>query len=232
VAPSAIRAVATSQARDARNGAAFFDRVKSETGIAFRVISGDEEARLMFEGGLLPGMEADRSAVIDIGGGSTELRTSEYGLSIEMGSVRYSERYFGETLRTGRAVTDAEFWACREAIDAEFRRMRGAERFQGKLLVAVAGTATTLAQIQLGKPGFAADELNQMELTRGDLHRVVEELKWRTVSERREMPGMDPKRADVLLAGALILWRAHEELGFPTCRISTRGLRFGALGLA
>jgi exopolyphosphatase/guanosine-5'-triphosphate,3'-diphosphate pyrophosphatase len=58
---------------------------------------------------------------------------------------------------------------------------------------------------------------------------MVEELKWRTVKERSLLPGMEPKRADVLLAGALILWRSMEILDFPACRISTRGLRYGAL---
>ena len=102
--PSSVMAVATSQARDARNGAEFFARVESETGFRFRVISGEEEARASFEGGLLPGMEPARSAIIDIGGGSTELMSVKGGLSIDMGSVRYTERFLKSD-----PVTDEQF---------------------------------------------------------------------------------------------------------------------------
>jgi len=68
-----------------------------------------------------------------------------------------------------------------------------------------------------------------LRLSRGDLHRQVEDLKWRTVAEREALPGMEKGRADVLLAGALILWRVMEKLGFEQVTISTRGLRYGVL---
>ncbi|MDR3608541.1 MAG: Ppx/GppA phosphatase family protein [Oligoflexia bacterium] len=224
--PAATIAVATSQARDARNGAEFFARVERETGFRFRIISGDEEAKLTFKGGLLPGLSAEHSAVIDIGGGSTEIISSRGGQSVDIGSVRYTERYLKSD-----PVTDAEFWACQDAIDSALKPL---ENWRHGLpgdtqLIAVAGTAATLGAWYLGLEKFDAGKLDQLTITRGDIHRMVEELKWRTVAERTRLPGMEPKRADVLLAGALILWRAMELLGFSQCRISTRGLRYGAL---
>jgi exopolyphosphatase/guanosine-5'-triphosphate,3'-diphosphate pyrophosphatase len=85
--------------------------------------------------------------------------------------------------------------------------------------------------LQAGMTEFQASEIDGFTLTRGDAHRLVEELKWRTVEERQALPGMEPKRADVILAGALIFWRAMEVLDFPVARISTRGLRYGVFSL-
>ncbi len=224
--PEEAICVATSQARDAKNGKAFFDRVEKETGFRFRVISGDDEAKYTFLGALLPGMDPSRSAVIDIGGGSTEIISGSTGGSVDLGSVRFTERYL-----KSNPVTDDEFWACQDEVD---RMLEGLKPARAKLpadvaLVAVAGTATTLAAWYLELPKFDAAKIDQVILTRGDVHRMVEELKWRTVEERMKLTGIEEGRADVLLAGALILWRAMELLDFPECRISTRGLRFGVL---
>lgn len=218
--------VATSQARDAKNGAEFFARVEKETGFRFRVISGDEEAHLTFQGALLPDLKPESSAVIDIGGGSTELIGKNGGQSVDIGSVRFTERFLKSD-----PVQDEEFWACQDAIDSSLEALKDWRKAcpKGTELVAVAGTATTLAAWHLGMTQFDPQGINSLVLTRGDIHRLVEELKWRTVEERCKLPGLEPKRADVLLAGAMILWRAMELLEFPHCRVSTRGLRYGAL---
>jgi exopolyphosphatase/guanosine-5'-triphosphate,3'-diphosphate pyrophosphatase len=223
--------VSTASARDAKNGAEFFERVRAETGFGFKTISGEEEGRLTFLGALLPGLRPEASAVIDIGGGSTELIAlapdgKTAGPSLQMGSVRFTERFLKSD-----PVTDEEFWACQEAADKLFEGLRSwrAKRASGTQLIAVAGTATTLAAWHLELGQFDARKIDELTLTRGDVHRMVEELKWRTVEERRSIDSMEAKRADVILAGALILWRAMELLDFPDVRISTRGLRFGVL---
>lgn len=224
--PQETIAVATSQARDSKNGAEFFAKIERETGFRFRIISGDDEARLTFLGGLLPGMDPVRSAVIDIGGGSTEIISQIGGKSVDVGSVRFTERYL-----KSNPVTDQEFWACQESIDQGLRALVDWRKklSPGTELVGVAGTATTLAAWFLGLESFDAKRIDEVTLTRGDVHRMVEELKYRTIEERRRLPGVEQGRADVLLAGALILWRAMELLHFADCRISTRGLRYGVL---
>jgi exopolyphosphatase/guanosine-5'-triphosphate,3'-diphosphate pyrophosphatase len=226
--PSETVAVATSQARDASNGASFFHDIRQELGFEFRTISGDEEARYTFIGGLLPGMVPESSVVIDIGGGSTELMSAQGGQSVDVGSVRFTERYLKSD-----PVTDEEFWACQEEVDRLFAPLRPwREKLPPRVqLVAVAGTATTLAAWHLGLDAFDAERINEVTLTRGDVHRMVEELKWRTVQERLQLPGIEAGRADVLLAGSLTLWRAMEVVGFRDARISTRGLRFGVLSM-
>ncbi|MGE0615253.1 MAG: Ppx/GppA family phosphatase [Bacteriovoracia bacterium] len=236
VKPAEVTCVATSQARDAQNGAEFFARVKKETGFQFQVISGEDEAKYSYRGALLPGVTDP--VVIDIGGGSTELIAGDWGggagQSLDMGSVRFTERFFKTD-----PVTDGEFWKCRDEIDRMIETMRpwrqslptpkGTGAAAKRELLAVAGTATTLASWFLGLRDFDAAKIDQCRLTRGDLHRMVEELKWRTVEERRSLTGIEPLRADVLLAGAMILWRTMELLDFPSTRVSTRGLRFGVL---
>lgn len=224
--PEAAVCVATASARDATNGAEFFAHVQGETGLRFRVLSGQDEAKYTFLGALLPGMRPESCAVIDIGGGSTEFIAKKDGKSLNLGSVRFTERFFVHD-----PVSDSEFWACQAQIDAMLEELRAWRKGidPSTALVAVAGTATTLAAWHRGLKEFDAQAIDAVTLSRGDVHRMVEELKWRTVDERIELVGIDPQRADVILAGALILWRAMEVLEFSTARISTRGLRFGVL---
>jgi exopolyphosphatase/pppGpp-phosphohydrolase len=142
---------------------------------------------MTYLGGLLPGMDPARSAVIDIGGGSTEIISAGGGRSVDMGSVRFTERYLPSD-----PVRDEEFWACQKAVDdgleglAEWRKSAPKDL----QLVAVAGTATTLGAWFLGLERFDAARLDGLVLSRGDLHRLVEELKWRTVAERAALPGV------------------------------------------
>lgn len=226
--PSKTIAVATSQARDSKNGAEFFAQVERETGFRFQVISGDEEARYTFLGGLLPTHDPNRSAVIDIGGGSTEIISITGGKSLDIGSVRFTERYLKSD-----PVTDAEFWACEKAIDTELATLKSWRDSEPNdlTLVGVAGTVTTLAAYHLRLEKFDARLIDGLELLRGDIHRMVEELKFRTAKERELLPGVEPGRADVLLAGSLILWRAMEVLRFEKLSVSTRGLRYGVLNI-
>ena len=226
ILPGDVICVATSQARDAENGSEFFAMVEADLGFVFRVVSGKDEARLSFKGSLLPNMEASNHAVVDIGGGSTEFVTVNGGLSIDLGSVRFTERY----LRSD-PITDEEFSICLKEIDNKLEELvdwRSATPSDMQML-AVAGTATTLASWYLRLREFDAAKVEKVQLTSVDLHRMVEELKRMTVGERRDQVGIEPKRADVLLAGAMIMWRIMEKLKFQNCNISSRGLRYGVL---
>ncbi len=226
ILPGDVVCVATSQARDAENGGAFFLRIEAEWGFRFRVISGKDEARLSFIGSLLPGMEQYNHAVVDIGGGSTEFVTAKEDRSIDLGSVRFTERY----LKTD-PVIDEEFSICLDQID---NKLEGLIDWRSSLpsdmqMLAVAGTATTLASWHLGQEVFNANEVEKVRLTDGNLRQMVEDLKRMTIAERRDQVGIEPKRADVLLAGAMIMWRTMGKLKFYTCNISSRGLRYGVL---
>ncbi len=226
ISPDDVICVATSQARDAENGKEFFTRVETELGFGFRVISGRDEARLSFTGSLLPNMEACDHAVVDIGGGSTEFVTVNDGQSVDLGSVRFTERYLNSD-----PVTDEEFNICLNEVDDKLEELvewRGAIPSNMQML-AVAGTATTLASWHLRLREFDSAEVENVQLTSANLFQMVEDLKLMSVKERRDQIGIDPKRADVLLAGAMIMWRTMEKLKFQTCNISSRGLRYGVL---
>ncbi len=226
LSPGDVVCVATSQARDAENGGDFFARVEIESGFRFRVISGKDEARLSFMGSLLPGMEPSDHAVVDIGGGSTEFVTAKEDRSIDLGSVRFTERYLKSD-----PVIDEEFSICLNEIDSKLEELvdwRSSIPSDMQML-AVAGTATTLASWHLRLREFDAAEVEKVQLTSGHLLRMVKDLKRMTVAERRDQVGIEPKRADVLLAGAMIMWRTMEALDFQTCNISARGLRYGVL---
>ncbi len=227
--PKDTVAVATSSVRDSNNGAEFFAQIAKETGFQFRLLSGDDEAKYTFLGGLLPGMNPEKCAVIDIGGGSTEFMSITGGQSIDMGSVRFTERF----LKSDPA-TSAEFEACVQATNHLLEPLVQGWRKRvapGTELVAVAGTATTLAAWQARLPHFDAAKIDQLSLSVKDLYAMATEFGKLSVSERARLPGMEAKRADVILAGAIILWRSVEVLGFSSCRISSRGLRYGILGI-
>jgi exopolyphosphatase/guanosine-5'-triphosphate,3'-diphosphate pyrophosphatase len=226
--PEGTICVATSSSRDSKNGKTFFSQVEKETGFRFRVISGEDEAKYTFQGALLPGFDLASTAVIDIGGGSTEFITTGPGVSLDIGSVRFTERYL-----KSNPVSDEEFWACQDAIDSALTDAQSWRKksLLVKSLIAVAGTATTLAAWHLEMRTFDAAKLDECRLTRGDVHRMVEELKWRSHAERALLPGIAKGREDVLLAGALILWRSMELLEFQEIQISTRGLRFGVMAM-
>jgi exopolyphosphatase/guanosine-5'-triphosphate,3'-diphosphate pyrophosphatase len=229
IVPDQVICVATSQARDARNSKEFFDRVRDELGFRFQTLSGEEEARLTFLGALLPEMDPQTAVVLDIGGGSTELISVSGGKSLDLGSVRFTERFFLSGTKT--PVTDLEVRSCQEAIDqalSGFKQLRESLPREAPL-VGVAGTVTTLAAWFLGLEKFDFKKVDGLTLSRGEIHHLVEELKRRTGEERRALPGMDPLRADVILAGALILWRVMECLDFPKITVSTRGLRYGVI---
>lgn len=241
VAPGDIVAVGTAQARDAGNAREYFERIERELGIRFRILSGDQEARATFLGARLEGMDTRRMAVMDIGGGSTEIVAMPdptggmLGTSLGIGAVKITEKH----LLTD-PVTDAEFWAAEDAVNQAVRTLKPwREEWARKIapidsggepvFVAVAGTAVTLAMVQGGLAEFDPARVDGLRISRGDAHRLVEELKWRTIDERKRMTGMEQKRADVILAGALIFWRVMEELDFKEAVISTRGLRYGVL---
>lgn len=227
IEPLQVTCVATSQARDSKNAQEFFSKIIREIGFNFRVLSGEEEANYTFKGSLFPETRADQAWVIDIGGGSTEIISQKEGKSIDVGSVRFTERFL-----KSNPVTDEEYWSCQDAIDQALNTFIAWREQSREIseLIAVAGTATSLAACYLNLREFDAPKVDQAILKRGDVHRLVEELRWRTVEERCQLPCMEPRRADVILAGAQILWRAMEKLDFSQCRISSRGLRYGILG--
>jgi len=226
----ALVVTATSAARDARNGAEFLSRVRERTGTNVEILSGDEEARLSYlavaqdfaaeagEAGLL---------AIDVGGGSTEFvhgreREILFRQSLDIGSVRMTER----CVRTD-PPTLAEQEAIRTAVRTALARLLPFPR--DVRVVGVAGTVTSLFAIAHAIEPYDASRVHGGWLGMEDVARVRSRLCSLPVAERRVLPGMQPKRADVLPAGALLFETALMHLGAPGARVSDRGLRWGVL---
>ena len=222
-----VRAAATSGSRDARNSAEFFAEVHARYGIPVRVISGEEEALLSFNGALPASNSKKTMGVLDIGGGSTEivgLRGSDlFRISFNMGCVRMTERFI-----KGDPPAISELDALREFVVQEFTSQ--AEIFaqlKEKDLVGVAGTATYLASADLGLSRFDPEKVHGHCLTLKNIELLISKFSHMTTSERLGIGGMDKGRADVIVAGAIILEEVLRFADKKEISTSVRGLRYG-----
>jgi exopolyphosphatase/guanosine-5'-triphosphate,3'-diphosphate pyrophosphatase len=199
-------AIATSASRDAANREEFFDLAESALGVRPRLISGEEEARLAYAGATGRIRVPGPIVVTDIGGGSTELVTSEGGISYEIGSVRLTER----AIPTRPAPAD-ELTAAR-SLAAEI--FEGVDLDMGTL-IGVAGTWTSLAAVARAGvwgsparshslPANSRERVHGYVLVREDLTALIESLAGMTLDETAAIPSLDPKRAPVILGGALV----------------------------
>ncbi len=230
VLPQDIVAVATSAARRALNAETFFARVQEETGLQVRIISGHQEASLTWHGALvgLPVHEGPL-AVVDLGAGSTEVVVGEGAtigmeLSLELGGVRLTERFFGGA--DGR-TRPADLARLRSHVDHVVEAVTWP--VLPRAMVAVAGTATTLAAIELGLQQWDRDKIHGMRLTRGALRRIIDRLLPAGPHERREIAAISPERADYLLAGACVLESICTAGRRDSLWVSDGGVRHGAL---
>lgn len=216
--------VATEAVRAARNGPAFIQRVQ-QLGLSLDVLTGTQEAYLSFRS--VSGLTLPKGphSVLDIGGGSTELivgvgRQVTASHSVPIGSVRLTERYLA-----GDPPSASQVQALIEAIDAALVALPAVEG----PLVAVAGTATTLAALHLGLAKYNGEAVDGLVLSVAALQALCQRLGELPVAKRRELPGLDPRRADVIYAGAMILLRVAQRAGEHPIIISDRGVRWGVL---
>ena len=229
-----LLAVATSATRDAANRDEFLARVAA-TGFEPRLFSGDDESITTFAGvcSRAPGevaLPGDGSLVVDIGGGSTELVLGgpegvAWERSLQAGSVRMTERFLGEDV-----VDERDIAACVQAV-VELLKIVPAEVVQGtQRVIAVAGTATTLAAIVNGAYDPAAVHLAR--ITREQTRTIQEQLGALPLEERRRTPGLEPKRAPVIVAGLVVLGCVLDHFGQSEALVSERDILHGTALLA
>jgi exopolyphosphatase/guanosine-5'-triphosphate,3'-diphosphate pyrophosphatase len=207
--------VATSAVRDAENGEAFLGEIEWSYGFATRLVSGDEEAQLTRRGvEPQPG-----TLVLDIGGGSTELIADDFHVSLDMGSVRYTER-FVHTEPPSRDELEACRRAAREVLAAH-------AHVHAARAVGVAGTVTTLAALDLGLERYEGERVDGHRLTHQGAAAQLERLAALPLAERRELPALDPERAPVIVAGAVILLAVLDTFGLDAIEVSERDILDG-----
>jgi exopolyphosphatase/guanosine-5'-triphosphate,3'-diphosphate pyrophosphatase len=228
-----VVAVATSAARDAVNRNLFLGRLRRETGVDVRVISGREEARLIYLG-ISSGIDlGDQHALfVDIGGGSTEIaigsqRCHFYLDSIDMGSIRLSNRFFpGGNVA---AVSDSEYQEiCDYVRNAMAAVIRESRQFRIDRAIGSSGTVINLGEIARRVFPGKKDE-DTIFISRTEIEAVSAMLCSLPLKERKKVPGINPERADILICGAAILETLLKELDIDQIAISNRGLQDGLI---
>jgi exopolyphosphatase/guanosine-5'-triphosphate,3'-diphosphate pyrophosphatase len=229
---SRVALVATAAVRDAANGAEFAERVKKEIGVPLEVIDGETEARLAFLSvrehfAIVRG----RSVVADIGGGSLELVLAVGGLvehvvSLPFGAVRMTEQHFSDGVAPQTAVRRV-----RSTVRQRLRRAMAAREWTGARLFGSGGTFTNLARISShrDKGSEPPGGVHGMTVPLAELERVLEWLSAMTVEERRAVGGLNPERADIIVAGLAVAAEVLQRFDAPGVTVSAFGLREGLL---
>lgn len=227
-----IFAAGTSALRDAENSAEVRARLQVKLGFDIRVISGAEEAAYSFlavsRGLALTGREL---LVIDIGGGSSEfIRGNDGGvsqvLSVDVGSVRLTERFLhsdpvlGDEVAAMLAAIDCEL----APITADFASGNAALQ-----LVGIAGSFTTVAAIERRLVNYSHSAVHGSRLSLGEVRRQIQLFREKTIEERKQIAGLEAKRADVILAGACLIERIMTAFHAESVVVSDQGVRYGLL---
>ena len=227
-----IVAVGTSALRDARNSAEVRARFKEQFGFEVRVISGNEEAAYSFlavqKGLALAGQEL---LVVDVGGGSTEfIRGNAAGVSqavsINIGTVRLTEQFLHSD-----PVRKDECEKMIRVIKKELARLPDQWLKDGPALtlVGIAGTFTTLSAVERKLLCYVHAEVHGSRLTLSEVRRQVALFQGKTIEERKAIPGLEPRRADVMLAGATLIERIMTAFHSERVIVSDQGVRYGLL---
>jgi len=211
-----VVAAATSAVRDASNRDEFLDGVRRKTGLRVRVLSGEEEAAMSYRGVLSGLTVVPRSTVVvDVGGGSTEFIWNQGGrlrlASVNVGAVRMTEADLGEE----------EVAARLNPALVEVRRS------QIKTLVGVGGTITTLAAIDQGLVQYDPDRVHGYCLSATNVSDILKMLKRMDVEERKQVPGLQPERADIIVAGVTIVKAIMDGLGQGQLLVSECDILYG-----
>jgi len=209
------RAIGTSSLRDADNGEAFLGEIEWSYGFKTRLLSGDEEAALTCKGVANRRPLDESTLVLDVGGGSTELITAATCVSLDIGSVRLTERFLPSD-----PPTSDELDACATAVRKTLPALGPARA------IGVAGTITTLAALELG--GYDPQRIHGHRLTRASVEAQLQRLASLPLAERRELPGLEPERAPVIVAGAVIVSEVLRRYGLDELEVSERDLLHGA----
>ena len=232
-----IVAVGTAACRTAANAEVFIGAVKKECGLKIDVITGEKEAEYEFLAAYQDfGAKHKNILVVDIGGGSTEIITGPGDakkiapralISLPLGSVRLTEQFVRsdpilseEFHRLHLSVVNG----LKDELDTFFPEDFNPADFE---LIATAGTATTLAALSLKLKTYKPEKVHGYALKQESLEKLLAELAIRSVRERQQLPGIEPLRADVILAGGIVLNEIIKYFKKDQALISDRGLRYG-----
>jgi exopolyphosphatase/guanosine-5'-triphosphate,3'-diphosphate pyrophosphatase len=226
-----IAAVATAAVREAENGPWFVRRVRQELDIPLRIIDVETEAALSYRSVAhhFP-LAGERTIVADIGGGSLELIGAvdglvELTLSLPLGAVRLTELYL-----PGERSVQRELSALRKYIRKQLKRGLSSREWAAATVIGSGGTFTTLGRVSRARRGMSAGEsVHGVTVDTAEVERLLDWLASRTPDERRQVPGLNPERADIILAGLAVTAELLDWVRTRSITVSAFGLREGLL---
>ena len=225
-----VQAIATSAVREAVNGRAFCERIQAELALKIEVVSPQKEARLAF---LSVAREFDvanrKVAVADIGGGSTEISLASSGLiehvyATNLGAVRLAEQC-KVTSECDKQGLDR----LQQTIDRELKRTIGKPPFVPVMLFGIGGTFTCLSSMLLARQEKIEETSCGFRTTRAELHPLIADLSQLSLETRCKVAGLNPKRADIIIPGLMIIERVLQYLKLDVLQVHTRGVTDGLL---
>lgn len=225
----AVRIVGTMALRTASNAGELSDKLRELTGIETEVLSGEEEALLSFSGAV-SGFDlsnVNRYCTIDTGGGSTELVFAENGeivckASLKTGALLLTEKFFSNDTILQKNIEEAQ-----NELDQIFGSIK--LPFKIDMAVGIGGNVTSMASVYKRMEKYDPDEAHGTILSEKEIERQIREYLVKSPQQRRKIPGLDPERADIILAGACIIRYAMRFAGCSEIVVSDRGLRHGIL---
>lgn len=221
--PSSISAIGSQALRQARDAPLFLAMVKQRLGLDIRVLSGEEEAQLAWQAATLEQTHKDGLAVLDLGGGSLEVIFGDalprHSFSLALGAVLMTARFIHHD-----PPLDSELSAFADYVDVSLKT--ALPHHPVSRLMAIGGTTLNLAAINLHQNG------DDTTLTAGNLNQLLKLLASEPLDVRRQTPGLDPQRADIIIAGAVVVREVLRHLGTQELFVCHSGIRHALLAAA
>ncbi|MFW5996250.1 MAG: Ppx/GppA family phosphatase [Halanaerobiaceae bacterium] len=217
----------TSALREVKNSGKVVNLVREKLAVELTILSGEEEAQLIYRG-VKSDFPEGEIIIFDVGGGSTEIIEKSSFLSLELGAVRMMERYLNTPESPLKASELIELKkAVREILDLH---LSPAVEFE--TIVGVGGTVTTLVAVKLGLNEYIPERIHGQKLDLKSLNRIIRRLASMSIVRRRNISGLPEDRADIIVPGAVIVGEIMDFYSCRTLTVSDRGLLFGLLDVA
>ncbi|RDY23587.1 Ppx/GppA family phosphatase [Romboutsia maritimum] len=216
-----VYCMGTSALRDSKNGNVFVDLAKENTGIDVEIISGQEESNLGFQGVLQGVLQKEEILVIDIGGGSTEFIIGDengikFSKSENVGALRMTEKFLKHEIIQNDEFNDMSIFINKEISNT----LNYIEQKNIKKLVGIGGTITSLSAINQELEVYSIEKIHNSEITLEDIEKILQNLKKMTLTDKKALKGLQPKRADIITAGVKILHIIMKKLELESIVVS------------
>ncbi len=222
-----VRAIATEAVRRASNGQQLLDRVRDEAGLDVEIVSEEEEGRLVWLSAASIAQDMPFAVVVDIGGGSVEVVQAVRNEPVSAVSLRIGARVMSERFVTEDPISDKSFKALKRHIRRSLRERVTPLEPAVETIIGSGGTVSSIAAMAGGMRGKRYESLQGVEVSRADVMQLLGILSHSTTVQRLSMTGAAPDRADIIVAGALVLAETMKLFGASRLLVNSKGIREG-----